>query len=142
MFNTLIKTLKNFVTKHRSRNFTWFMIILTWVLFIVHTYTLIQIPLFELMYALMFVVGAYTGVDQFAAVMATRKLPSGEKYEANSDKLYAICFGILILLALALFLAYNNPNIEYPLDLVFLSTGVVLGSFVAGEKGKNIFEKK
>lgn len=134
------KFLYNTFLKHKSRKFTWFMILLSWSLFIVHSYTHIAIPLNELMYAVMFVVGAYTGVDQFAAVMATRKLPTGQKYTGNSDKLYAICFGIVILLFIALTLSYLNPEIEYPLDLVLLAVGVILGAYVGGEKGKNAFE--
>ena len=142
----MLKQTKSFlyklITKHKSRKFTWFMIVLTWALFIIHSYTTLQIPLYELMYALMFVVGAYTGVDQFSAVIATKNLPNGEKYTGNADKLYAICFGVIVLLFIALVLAYKNPDIVYPLDLVFLSVGVVLGAFVAGEKGKNAFEKR
>ena len=136
------KWLYGFLAKHKARKFTWFMILLTWALFIIHSYTQLQVPLYELMYALMFVVGAYTGVDQFSAVIATKNLPSGKKYMGNVDKLYAICFGVIVLLFIALILAYKNPNIVYPLDLVFLSVGVVLGAFVAGEKGKNAFEKE
>lgn len=136
------KILYNIFLKHKSRKFTWFMIILSWGLFFVHTYTHIAIPLNELMYAVMFVVGSYTGADQFAAVMATKNLPSGHKFTANSDKLYTICFGMIILLVISLVLSFLNPNIDYPLDLVLLAVGVILGTFVGGEKSKNAFEKK
>lgn len=98
----------------------------------------------EIMVAFGFLLDAYVGGDQFAAVMRTRKMPEGEKFAGNRNKLIAIVFAAFALMVEAFTIQIVAGNAGRSVDLpsmglflIFLLGAALLTS---GEKIKTAFE--
>lgn len=101
----------------------------------------VDFPLDGATYALMFVVGAYVGTDQFASFIATRQLPSGTKYTANHTKLTRITVAMFLVAGESLVVQWLLPEKHLPLNELFISLGVVVSMFAGGAKAKTAIER-
>jgi hypothetical protein len=98
----------------------------------------------DVMIAFGFLIDAYVGGDQFAAAMATRKMPSGKKFTQNRTKLAFITFGVYALLIESLVLLMiageEGRTVQLPV-MGFLFVFILeLAILVGGEKLKTGFE--
>ena len=84
----------------------WIFIIFTAVLLPVQLLTTFDLPLSQIIYALLFVVGPYVGIDQLTSYIATKKMPSGIKYTGSANKLLAITIAMILLMIEMLILQY------------------------------------
>lgn len=126
--------------KTQIRILVWGVIIFAWIVFILAPLSPITVPFEVIAYGLMAVVGSYTGIDQLAGVVASRKLPSGVKYTGNKKKLFRITMATILLTFTVIVLALFFTSIPYPVSTMLLSSFAVISFYVSGEKGKTAME--
>ena len=118
----------------------WLIIISVAVLFPLQIVVNFSIPFSGAMYALMMIVGGYVGLDQFATVVKSKKLPKDYKYTGSYKKLLSIVIGLWILLFESLVFQGFLKNIVLPLDELFVAVGIISGLFAGGNKLNNAAE--
>ncbi len=122
----------------------------------------VSIPLDGATWALTMVVGAYVGVDELSAYIASRNLPRGQKYTGSYAKLRNMVIAMFILTFLAVIIeidlfraaasrgasergpvSLGGPPAEanVPVDRLFVSLGIVVALFAGGNKAANIAEQ-
>lgn len=100
------------------------------------------LPFAAAVYSLMLIVGGYTGMDQFASVVTSRKLPPGTKYTGSYTKLLFITIAMWALVVEYVIFQGMLGEIELPLSELFVAAGIVGGIFAGGNKLNNAAEKE
>jgi hypothetical protein len=100
------------------------------------------LPIEGATWALFFVVGGYTGMDEFASYVTTKKLPQGQKYTGSYKKLMQIVIAMFALVILAVVVQAISPKYPMPLDNLTMAAGLVAGIFAGGNKALNAVEKE
>ena len=130
--------MKNQITK--TVWIVWLIILSTAILFPLQIIVNFEIPFSGAMYALMLIVGGYVGLDQFATITTSRKLPNGFKYTGSYRKLLFIVIAMWGLLFEALIFQAIITNVKLPLDELFVAVGIISGFFAGGNKLNNANE--
>jgi hypothetical protein len=81
-------------------------------------------------------------MDQFAAFVASKKLPSGMKYTGSYKKLLQIVIAMYALAIIAIVVQAVAPDYVLPLDRLMMAAGLVAGLFAGGNKAANAAEKE
>ena len=118
----------------------WLIILSVAILFPLQLIVNFEIPFSGAMYALMLIVGGYVGLDQFATIVTTKKLPNGFKYTGSYRKLLFIVIAMWGLLFEALIFQVIIVNVKLPLDELFVAVGIISGFFAGGNKLNNANE--
>jgi len=130
--------MKNQITK--TVWVVWLIILSVGILFPLQLIVNFEIPFSGAMYALMLIVGGYVGLDQFATITTTKKLPNGFKYTGSYKKLLFIVIAMWGLLFEALIFQAIITNVKLPLDELFVAVGIISGFFAGGNKLNNANE--
>jgi hypothetical protein len=120
----------------------WLYIILYAALLILQSVVNFAMPIDGATWALLAVVGGYVGMDQFAAFVASKKLPSGMKYTGSYKKLLQIVIAMFALAIIAIVVQAVAPDYELPLDRLMMAAGFVAGLFAGGNKAANAAEQE
>lgn len=100
------------------------------------------LPIDGATWALFFVVGGYTGMDEFASYVTTKRLPKGVKYTGSYDKLMRIVIAMFVLVIIAIIVQALAPKYQIPLDNLTMAAGLVAGIFAGGNKALNAVENE
>jgi hypothetical protein len=95
------------------------------------------LPLDGATWAVMMVVGAYVGADEFASYVTSRKMPAGMKYTGSYKKLLRIVIAMMVLVIEAIVVQSLVPETALPLDQLMVALGIVTGLFAGGNKAAN-----
>jgi hypothetical protein len=98
------------------------------------------LPLDGATWAVMMVVGAYVGADEFASYVTSKRMPKGVKYTGSYQKLLRIVIAMMLLVIEAIVVQSLIPDIELPLDQLMVALGIVTGLFAGGNKAQNAAE--
>ncbi|MFW5955726.1 MAG: hypothetical protein ACOCSK_03195 [Rhodothermales bacterium] len=120
----------------------WVFIVLYAAMLALQAYLDFQMPIDGATWALLFVVGGYVGMDEFASFVASKKLPKGMKYTGSYRKLMYIVIAMFALVLLAIIVQANAPEYELPLDRLAMAAGLVSGLFAGGNKAANAAEQE
>lgn len=99
------------------------------------------LPIDGATYALFIVVGGYVGIDEFATYVASKKLPTGQKYTGSIEKLMKIVVGMFVIAIEAIVIQAISPQTVLPLDQIILAAGLVAGLYAGGNKAANVAEQ-
>jgi hypothetical protein len=98
------------------------------------------LPLDGATWAVMMVVGAYVGADEFASYVTSKKMPKGAKYTGSYKKLLRIVVAMMVLVVEAIVVQALIPDVALPLDQLMVALGIVTGLFAGGNKASNAAE--
>ena len=98
------------------------------------------LPLDGATWAVMMVVGAYVGADEFASYVTSKRMPKGEKYTGSYEKLLRIVIAMMALVIEAIVVQALVPEVALPLDQLMVALGIVTGLFAGGNKAANAAE--
>lgn len=127
--------------KQKSAWVAWLIIITVALLFPLQFIVSFPLPFDGAIWALLFIVGGYTGFDQLATIITSRKLPEGFKYTGSYRKLLFITGALWVILIEALIFQSVLPTVSLPLDQLFVAVGIISGIFAGGNKLNNAAEK-
>ena len=99
-------------------------------------------PLDGATWALLAVVGGYTGMDEFATYVTSKKLPKGQKYTGSYKKLLKIVVAMFVLVVVAIVVQAIEPDYQLPLDRLTMAAGLTAGLFAGGNKANNAAEQE
>jgi len=99
-----------------------------------------SLPLDGATWAVMMVIGAYVGADEFASYVTSKKMPEGLKYTGSYKKLLRIVVAVMVLVAEAIVVQALVPKTELPLDQLMVALGIITGLFAGGNKAANAAE--
>lgn len=119
----------------------WVFIVLYAAMLALQAFVKFAMPLDGGTWALLFIVGGYVGMDQFATFVASKKLPQGFKYSGSYKKLLHIVIAMFVLMIVAIVVQAQSPSYELPLDRLAMAAGLVAGLFAGGNKANNAAEK-
>ncbi|MFW5776819.1 MAG: hypothetical protein ACOCZB_05975 [Spirochaetota bacterium] len=119
----------------------WVFLVLYGAMLVLQTVVEFAMPLEGGTWALLFVVGGYVGLDEFATFVTSKRMPSGLKYTGSYRKLLAIVVSMFALLVVAIVVQSIEPAYELPLDRLAMAAGVTAGLFAGGNKANNAAEK-
>jgi hypothetical protein len=98
------------------------------------------LPLDGATWAVMMVVGAYVGADEFASYVTSKRMPKGVKYTGSYTKLLRIVIAMMVLVIEAIVVQALIPDVALPLDQLMVALGIVTGLFAGGNKAANAAE--
>ncbi len=119
----------------------WLILISVALLFPLQLIVIFEIPFDGAIWALFLIVGGYMGFDQFATIVASRKMPKGYKYTGSYQKLLFITIALWVILIEAIIFQGILVQIKLPLDQLFFSVGLISGIFAGGNKMNNAAEQ-
>ena len=93
----------------------------------------------DVLLAFWFSISAYVGGDQIAGVVASKRMPPGEKFSGNRKKLLIITVLLAILAAEAVILQART-GVSMPVQEMAAVLITCCGLVAAGEKTKTAFE--
>ena len=99
-------------------------------------------PLDGATWALLAVVGGYTGMDEFATYVTSKKMPKGAKYTGSYKKLLKIVVAMFVLVVVAIVVQAIEPDYQLPLDRLTMAAGLTAGLFAGGNKANNAAEQE
>ena len=100
------------------------------------------LPFSAAAYALLMILGGYTGMDQLATVATSKKMPSGMKYTGSYKKLLFIVIAAWALAVEYVIFQSMLSEIQLPLSELFITAGAVGAIFAGGNKLNNAAEKE
>lgn len=92
------------------------------------------LPLDGATWAVMMVVGAYVGADEFASYVTSKKMPKGTRYTGSYKKLLRIVIAMMVLVVEAIVVQALVTDTALPLDQLMVALGIVTGLFAGGNK--------
>lgn len=120
----------------------WLFIVMYGAMLYLQTVVSFALPIDGATWALMFVVGGYVGLDEFASYVSSKKLPKGVKYTGSYKKLLYIVVAMFALTLAAIYVQSITPNYELPLDNLAMAAGLTAGLFAGGNKAANAAEQE
>lgn len=124
----------------RSAFVVWAYIFLYESMLLLQYFTKMKMPVDGATWALLFVVGSYVGMSQFAAFVTTKKLPDGFRYTGNYKKLLRITVAMFVLSITGVII--NTAGSSVPVDNLLMASGLTAGLFAGGNKSTVAAEKK
>ena len=124
--------------KTKSAFVVWIYIFLYEAMLLLQYFYKVKMPTDGATWALLFVVGGYVGMSQFAAFVTTKKLPDGFRYTGNYKKLLSITIAMFVLSITAILIGGENM----PVDNLLAASGLTAGLFAGGNKSTIVAEGK
>jgi hypothetical protein len=92
------------------------------------------LPLDGATWAVLMVVGAYVGADEFASYVTSKRMPKGTRYTGSYKKLLRIVVAMMLLVIEAIIVQALVVDTALPLDQLMVALGIVTGLFAGGNK--------
>ncbi len=122
--------------------FVWIPMILFGLFLLVPLFAEFAIPFSGAIILLGGSISGYTGVKSFGVYQTAKTMPSGDGVaKETKDKLVKILIGLYVIIFEALIIQYMKPEIEIPLDDLFVMAGICSSIVLGGSQAIKSAEK-